>query len=92
MLAGKAVTFIVILFGKYSVVFYLQMFVFDNYVSLTYIHFSVGNRVATLVWERVVNSVCHLFFLWLYLSVCLFDLGLTSLSTIFQSYRNGVWL
>ena len=24
--------------------------------------------------------------------VCLFDLGLTSLSTIFQSYRDGVWL
>ena len=24
--------------------------------------------------------------------VCLFDLGLTSLSTIFQSYRDGVWM
>ena len=24
--------------------------------------------------------------------VCLFDLGLTSLSTIFQSYRDGVWI
>ena len=24
--------------------------------------------------------------------VCLFDLGLTSLSTIFQSYCNGVWM
>ena len=24
--------------------------------------------------------------------LCLFDLGLTSLSTIFQSYRDGVWM
>ena len=24
--------------------------------------------------------------------ICLFDLGLTSLSTIFQSYRDGVWM
>ena len=24
--------------------------------------------------------------------VCLFDLGLMSLSTIFQSYRDGVWM
>ena len=26
------------------------------------------------------------------LCVCLFDLGLTSLSTIFQSYRDSVWM
>ena len=26
------------------------------------------------------------------LFVCLFDLGLTSLSTIFQSYRDSVWM
>ena len=28
----------------------------------------------------------------IYVRFCLFDLGLTSLSTIFQSYRDGVWM
>ena len=28
----------------------------------------------------------------LHVCVCLFDLGLRSLSTIFQSYRDGVWM
>ena len=35
---------------------------------------------------------CFIFLHCLNMSVCLFDLGLTSLSTIFQSYRDGIWL
>ena len=34
----------------------------------------------------------HLVMMYKILFVCLFDLGLTSLSTIFQSYRDGVWI
>ena len=39
--------------------------------------------------ENVLHSVKEWF---VCLFVCLFDLGLTSLSTIFQSYRDGVWM
>ena len=40
----------------------------------------------------VCHSSSHFLDTFYRLFVCLFDLGLTSLSTIFQSYRDGVWM
>ena len=42
-------SFIMKLFAKCSVVFYLQMFFFNNYVSKVYIQLSLGNKVATFL-------------------------------------------
>ena len=37
---------------------------------------------------KLVRTAAHIQFA----RIVLFDLGLTSLSTIFQSYRDGVWM
>ena len=62
----------------------VSIFVFCCFFNVDNLQMDVCVLCREIFCFILVGSLC--------LFVCLFDLGLTSLSTIFQSYRDGVWM